>query len=69
MVKNKKHVAPSGATEKLAEQARGIIDHAFQFFSEHFARISNDLEMLDKEHKEVKERIKRGARRTDGRIV
>ncbi len=69
MANKKKEADDFGIPEEVEKKARGIIESAFQFFNDYFGKLSDDFARIDKEHKEIKDRIKRGPRRANGRIV
>ena len=57
-----------GITRELQEQAKQISE-ALRLFADYGKRLAEDLAEFDKRRKEVRERIDREARQTDGRIV
>ena len=69
MADKKKANAGAGIPDDLDKHARSLLEGAFRFFRDHFGGLSQDLAELDKEHEKAKERIRRGPRRTNGRIV
>jgi uncharacterized coiled-coil DUF342 family protein len=69
MEPEQKEAAKLGIPNEMHEQAKEIIERAFQFFREHFGSFSQEIADFDKRHQETKEEIRRGARRTNGRIV
>jgi hypothetical protein len=69
MTRKKSPQPVSAIPDEVSQQARSFIEQAFRFFRTHFSSLSRDLEKVDSEHRAIKERINRGARRTDGRIV
>jgi hypothetical protein len=54
---------------QVSAQVKSLVDGAFKFFGEHFGKLTKELADLEKLHQETKEEIRRGPRRTDGRIV
>lgn len=61
--------ASPGISDELRKQAESLIAQAFDFFRRQFGSLSNELDAIDLKHRETRQRIKRGPRRTDGRIV
>jgi hypothetical protein len=55
--------------KELQERARQIVNEAFQLLADQTRRLAEDVSEFDEHRKDVKRRIDRGARRTDGRIV
>ncbi|BDI28023.1 hypothetical protein CCAX7_000740 [Capsulimonas corticalis] len=55
--------------EELQDQAKEFVKDAFRLFADHNRKLAQDLSDFEKQKKETQERIKRGARRTSGRIV
>jgi hypothetical protein len=53
----------------VKETAKGFIRQAFELFTGHTKRLAEELADFNKHQAEVRERIKRGARRTDGRVI
>ncbi len=60
---------PLDIPDELREEAAETIKQAFHAFADHNKRINEGLAAFHKEQLEIKERIKRGANRTTGRIV
>ena len=69
MSETKEKNIPLGISQEVQEEAKRIIDDGFRLFADHVKRIKDDMAEFDKNRKEVRGRIDRGARRTSGRIV
>jgi hypothetical protein len=55
--------------EEVQEETRKLVEGAFRLFADHTTRLADELTAFNKKGDEVAGRIKRGARRTSGRIV
>jgi hypothetical protein len=55
--------------EETRRAAKGLIQQAFDLIAEQLRRLRADVDKFDKHRDETQEKINRGARRTDGRIV
>ena len=60
---------PLDIPDELREEAAETIKQTFQLFSDHNKRIAEGLAAFQQKQSEIKERVKRGANRTTGRIV
>ena len=55
--------------EAVQKEARSIVSGAFQLFTDHTRRMTDDLAEFNEERRKVSENIDRGIKRTSGRIV
>lgn len=65
MTKDEKNQFPDGMQEKFQKH----VQEAFRSFADHSREMKEDIVQHKRRHREIKESINRGARRTDGRIV
>lgn len=55
--------------EGVQDEARAVVKGAFELLAEHTRRMAEDLTEFNRRQHEVRETIRRGGRRTSGRIV
>ena len=59
----------SQETVKEKAEKKGFLSQALQLFSDHLRQLAQDFEDFNQNQRKVEERIDRGPRRTDGKIV